>query len=117
MVEVKRRGEIWVANLNPGRGREAGKIRPVLVIQNDALTASGTPMVVILPLTTRVYPSFKRWRITIAPRDRLLKPCQIVVDQPRSLDVDRFGDGPLTSLAPEEMAEVEKSLKGVLGLL
>jgi mRNA interferase MazF len=36
------------------------KIRPVLVIQDDALTASGTPMVVILPLTTQVYPSFNR---------------------------------------------------------
>ena len=77
----------------------------------------GTPMVIVLPLTTQVYPSFKRWRITIAPRDRLLKPCQVVVDQPRALDLDRFGDGPLTTLAPEEMAEVEKSLKGVLGLL
>lgn len=112
-----RRGEIWVANLNPGRGREINKIRPVLVIQDDALTASGSPMVVILPLTTQVYPSFKRWRITIEPRDRLLKTCQVVVDQPRALDIDRFGEGPLTSLTREEMAEVERSLKGVIGLL
>jgi len=113
---VKRRGEIWVANLNPGRGREVSKIRPVLVIQDDALTAAGTPMVVILPLTTRVYPGYKRWRITIEPRDRLLKSCQVVVDRPRALDLDRFGDGPLTSLTAQEMSEVEKSLKGVLGL-
>lgn len=114
---MMRRGEIWVANLNPGRGREINKIRPVLVIQDDALTASGSPMVVILPLTTQVYPSFKRWRITIEPRDRLLKTCQVVVDQPRALDIDRFGEGPLTSLTREEMAEVERSLKGVIGLL
>jgi mRNA interferase MazF len=114
---MKRRGEIWVANLNPGRGREISKIRPVLVIQDDSLTASGTPMVVILPLSTQVYPSFKRWRITITPRDRLLKPCQVIVDQPRVLDLGRFGEGPLTSLTAEEMAEVEKSLKGILGLL
>jgi len=112
-----RRGEIWAANLNPGRGREIAKIRPVLVMQDNALTASDTPMVVILPLTTQVYPSFKRWRITIEPRDRLLKPCQVVVDQPRALDKERFGEGPLTSLTTEEMAAVEQSLKGVLGLL
>ena len=30
-----KRGEVWVANLNPTRGREVGKIRPVLVIQGD----------------------------------------------------------------------------------
>lgn len=112
-----RRGEIWAANLNPGRGREIGKIRPVLIVQDDALTTSGTPMVVVLPLTTQVYPSFKLWRIMIEPRDRLLKPCQVVVDQPRALDKDRFGDGPLTTLTTEEMAAVEQSLKGVMGLL
>jgi len=112
-----RRGEIWAANLNPARGREIAKIRPVLVIQDDALTASGTPMVVVLPLTTQVYPSFKRWRIMIESRDRLLKPCQVIVDQPRALDRDRFGDGPLTSLTTEEMEAVEHSLKAVMGLL
>ena len=80
---MMRRGEIWAANLNPGRGREIGKIRPVLVIQDNALTAIGTPMVVILPLTTQIYPSFKRLRIMIEPRDRLLKPCQVVIDQPQ----------------------------------
>lgn len=111
-----RRGDVWVANLNPGRGREIGKIRPVLVIQDDALTGVGTPMIIVLPLTTQVYPAFKRWRITIAPRDRLLKPCQVVIDQPRALDTARFGDGPLTTLTAEEMTAVEKSLKAVLGL-
>lgn len=114
---MMRRGEIWAANLNPGRGREIAKIRPVLIIQDNALTASGTPMVIILPLTTQIYPSFKLWRIMIEPRDRLLKPCQVVVDQPCALDRDRLGDGPLTSLTAEEMAAVERSLKGVLGLL
>ena len=54
MVEVIRRGEIWVANLNPPRGQEIGKIRPVLVFQDNALTAIGTPMIIILPLTTQV---------------------------------------------------------------
>jgi len=49
-----RRGETRVANLNPGRGREIGKIRPVLVFQADELSAIGTPMVVILPITTQV---------------------------------------------------------------
>ncbi|OHB32641.1 MAG: MazF family transcriptional regulator [Desulfuromonadaceae bacterium GWB2_53_15] len=117
MVEMMRRGEIWAANLNSGRGREIAKIRPVLVMQDNALTQSGTPMVVILPLTTQVYPSFKRWRIMIEPRDRLLKPCQVVVDQPRALDKERFGEGPLTTLTSKEMTAVEHSLKGVLGLL
>jgi mRNA-degrading endonuclease toxin of MazEF toxin-antitoxin module len=31
------RGEVWLANLNPRRGTEAGKTRPVLIVQTRAL--------------------------------------------------------------------------------
>lgn len=111
-----RRGEVWVARLNPNQGGEIGKVRPVLVIQADELTAIGGNTVVVLPLTAQVYPSFRRWRISLPARDRLMRDCQIVVDQPRALDRSRFGEGPLTALTVEEMAAVEKSLKAVMGM-
>jgi mRNA interferase MazF len=111
-----KRGEIWTANLNPSRGRGMGKIRPVLVLQADELLEAGTPMVVVLPLTTQVYPEFKLWRITVTARDRLKEPCQIVVDQPRALDRARLGDGPLAVLTRAELATVERSLRVVLGM-
>jgi mRNA interferase MazF len=111
-----RRGEVWTANLNPSRGPEIGKIRPVLIIQADELIDAGTPMVVVLPLTTQVYPEFKLWRISIAARDRLREPCQVVVDQPRALDRTRVGDGPLTILTRTELEAVERSLRVVLGM-
>lgn len=111
-----RRGEIWTANLNPTRGREIGKIRPVLVVQADELIDAGTPMIVVLPLTTHVYQEFKLWRITVPARDRLRDDCQVVVDQPRALDRARIGDGPLTALTAPELAAVERSLRVVLGM-
>lgn len=110
------RGEVWVANLNPPRGREIGKVRPVVVMQCNDMNAAVTPMVVCLPLTTQVYSGFSRWRVSIPARDRLLKPCQVVTDQPRALDRSRFGDGPLTTLTAEELAAVERGLKAVLGI-
>lgn len=111
-----RRGEIWIANLNPSRGREIGKIRPVLIFQADELIDAGTPMVVVLPLTTHMYPEFELWRVTVPARDRLRDACQVVVDQPRALDRTRIGDGPLTALTPAELAAVERSLRVVLGM-
>ncbi len=116
MVEVIHRGEIWTANLNPPRGQEVGKIRPVLVFQDDALTAIGTPMIIILPLTTRVYPAFKQWRVTVTARHRLIKDCQVIVDQPRTLDRSRFGEGPLAALSEEEMISVERAFLGICGM-
>ena len=111
-----RRGEVWTANLNPSRGREIGKIRPVLIVQADELIDADTPMVVVLPLTTHVYPQFRLWRVTVSARDRLKDDCQVVVDQPRALDRSRIGDRPLTILTPAELATVERSLRVVLGM-
>ncbi len=111
------RGEVWVANLNPPHGKEIRKIRPVLILQAPELHADITPVVVILPLTTRIYPEFKRWRIDISARGRLPKPCQVITDQPRALGRARCGQGPLTTLTHDEITAVETSLKAVLGML
>jgi mRNA interferase MazF len=91
-------------------------VRPAVAIQGNELLDAGTPIVVVLPLTTQVYPAFKLWRVTLPARDRLEETCQIVVDRPRALDRARFGDGPLTTLTEEEMAAVERSLRTVLGM-
>jgi mRNA interferase MazF len=114
---MMRRGEIWVANLNPNKGSEAGKIRPVVILQTDELTAAGLGTIMAAPLTTRLWTAFEPLRVKIGARDRLEKDCHVMVEQTRAFDRSRFGDGPLTSLTPEEIATVERSLKGVLGLL
>lgn len=111
-----RRGEIWVGNLNPNRGAEVGKIRPVLIVQADFLTVQGEPTIIVLPLTTQVRPEKEPLHITIKARDRLLQTCQVVVEQPRTLDRKRLVDGPLTVLVPEELLAVERTLAAVLGL-
>ena len=38
---MPKRGEIWLANLNPQRGTEPGKTRPVLIVQSQALLDVG----------------------------------------------------------------------------
>lgn len=111
-----RRGEVWVANLNPNRGAEIGKIRPVLVIQEDALGSEVTETVVVLPLTSQVREKVQHLRCTLSARDRLRRQCQVLIDQPRTVDRNRIGEGPLTRLTEQEMAAVERTLKAVLGL-
>ena len=112
-----KRGEVWVANLNPNRGTEVGKIRPVLILQNNALTDNGFPTVVVLPMTTQVRKDVSTLRISIAAREALREDCQIMIDQPRSVDRKRIGEGPLTQLKTAELEAVEKSLMAVLGMM
>lgn len=112
-----RRGQIWTANLNPNRGSEMGKIRPVLVVQGDWLSAAQSRTVVVLPLTSDVRRDAEPLRVTVGARGGLLVESQIVVEQPRTLDRRRLGDGPLTELSDGEMARVEESLLAVLGIV
>jgi mRNA interferase MazF len=48
---VIRRGEIWLANLNPTQGSEQAGIRPVIIFQND-LVSRYSSTILTIPLTT-----------------------------------------------------------------
>jgi mRNA interferase MazF len=111
-----RRGEIWLANLNPNRGAEIGKIRPVLIMQADFLIAQGESTIVVLPLTTQVRASKEPLHVTIAQRDDLEQTCQVMTEQPRTLDRQRLIEGPLTRATADEMQRIERSFRAVVGL-
>jgi len=116
-VDVIRRGEIWVANLNPRRGREVGKVRPVLAIQDEALMRAGSETIIVLPLTAKVDRSLVHTRVLIEPRGRLLRPSQILAIHPRTLDRARLIDGPLAILTAAEVEAVETRLLAALGVV
>src|SRR5438876_8074548 len=46
------RGEIWLADLRPTRGREQTGRRPVLVLLVDFFNAGPADLIVVLPLTS-----------------------------------------------------------------
>jgi mRNA interferase MazF len=53
-----KRGEIYYADLNPTRGSEINKQRPVLIVSNDANNRAANT-ITVLPITSnvkRVYP-------------------------------------------------------------
>ncbi len=47
-----RRGEVWLAELNPTRGREQAGKRPVLVVSQDIFNQGPAQLVMMIPLTT-----------------------------------------------------------------
>lgn len=48
-----KRGEVWLADLNPTRGSEQGGTRPVIVFQNDIVSQCSTTVITI-PLTSNL---------------------------------------------------------------
>ncbi len=64
------RGEVWLANLNPRRGTEPGKTRPVLIVQAQALIDAGHPSTLIAPLSTNLIDDAEPLRIRVKARFR-----------------------------------------------
>lgn len=47
------RGDIWLVNLNPTRGREQAGHRPCLIVSVDLFNQGPAELIVALPITTR----------------------------------------------------------------
>lgn len=75
-----KRYEIYFADLNPALGSELQKIRPVIIVSQDAMNRF-LETVVVCPLTTRLHP---RWRSRLQIRSTE-KPSEIAVDQIRTI--------------------------------
>lgn len=110
-----RHGEIWLANLNPGRGTEPGKIRPVLLLQNQALLDAGHPSTLVIPLTTNLIDDAEPLRLRIAAGAGLDKDSDLLVDQLRAIDNRRLLDGPLLQLDEALLQRVYRAVAEVLG--
>jgi mRNA interferase MazF len=87
-----KRWEIWLADLDPSFGTEAGKRRPVLVIQSDLLNVVHFSTAV-LPITTNIVANATLLRFNLdylATETGLRKPSDLLIDQIRTIDNKRF---------------------------
>jgi mRNA interferase MazF len=82
--------EIWVADLNPAKGTEPGKIKPVIIVQTDLLNKHH-PSLIICPLTTNVQLDSEILRVHLKRGCcGLNEACDIMVDQTRAIDHKRL---------------------------
>jgi mRNA interferase MazF len=99
------KGDIWLVNLNPvKKNNEMGKVRPVLVYQNDELNHSEYPTTIIIPLSTSLIDDVEPIRYRICKRDNLKEDSDIVITQIRAIDNDRF----IEKLATVTQKEIQK---------
>lgn len=112
-----KRGQIYPANLNPGRGTEPGKTRPVLIVQDQALIDAEHPSTLIIPLTTQLIDHAEPLRLRIHAGDKLNKTSDLLIDQLRALDNHRLVEGPLLECTDAFMLRVDQCMHAVLGIV
>jgi mRNA interferase MazF len=83
--------DIWLADLNPRVGTEAGKVRPVLVIQTNLLNSLPHLSTLICPITTNTTKDASVLRVSLKEGTaNLHHHCDIMIDQIRAIDNKRL---------------------------
>ncbi len=109
-------GDIWLDNLNPQQKSEPGKIRPVLIIQNQYLLDVNHSTTIIVPLTTNLIDDAEPLRIRIKAEDKLEKDSDLLIDQVRSIDNNRFIGNSLLNIGPDRLNYVIEALQQLINI-
>ena len=108
------RGEIWMLNLNPTRGREQRGRRPALVLSTDQFNQGPAELVVVLPITgtQRGIPLHVR---VDSPEGGVKKTSYVKCEDIRSVSKERF-EKRWGVISLETMREVEDRVRVLLEL-
>ena len=109
-----KRGEVYIANLDPGFGKEIHKKRPVLVISANILNQQAFS-IVIIPFSSIVPQLLTPDMVKVPQLEGLEKNSVILVDKIRAIDKERLVKK-IGTISKEKLLEVEDSLKFVLDL-
>lgn len=111
-MEIKQ-FDIWLADLNPSKGTETGKTRPVVIIQTDLLNDTHLSTIVC-PVTTNVKSEIELLRVHLR-KGQLDKLSDVLVDQIRAIDNKRLLKR-LGKLSKEQKEKLKSNLLVVLDL-
>lgn len=108
------RGEVWLVDLNPVRGREQAGKRPCLVISVDLFNQGAAELVIALPITSKN--KGIPFHVEVNPPEAGLRMQSFIkCEDVRSISVERF-ERKLGAVTPETLAQVEIRLKILMGL-
>lgn len=110
-----KRGEIYIADLNPGFGREIHKKRPVLVISKDKINQN-SPYAIVIPASSIVPKTLNREMVLLNRIVGLNKKTIMLPLFIRSIDQERLIKR-IGKVSKSKLEEVEESLKLVLGMV
>ena len=114
-----RRGEIHFADLDPVRGSEAIRRRPVVIVSNDGANARaaalGHGVVTVVPVTSNMARVLPFQTLLEASATGLPRSSKAQAEQVRSIDAHRLGTR-VGQLPPAVIAELDAALRLHLGL-
>lgn len=107
-----KQGEIWYANLNPSKGSEQAGFRPVVIVSGNLLNQF-LPVVIVIPLTTRIKGYKGNPVLPPTPSNGLKDESEMLVFHIRSVSKDRLVEK-IGSIETEALKRSIKTLNDIL---
>ena len=110
------RGGVYLARLDPAKGAEVGKLRPVVVLTDQTLLDVSPPHVFVCPLSGRSAAEYQALHVTLPARDSLKVNSYALVEHCRSISIRRLQSERLAKLEIDEINEIIRRLLRLVGL-
>ncbi len=111
---IYRRGDIYIANLNPFKGSEQGGTRPVLVLQNNEGNYY-CPTLIVAPLSSKLKKMNLPTHFLLKKGRGLYTDSIVELEQIRTIDKCRIKRY-IGRISPEQMSGLENAIYESLGL-
>jgi len=106
---------VYLARLDPAKGAEVGKLRPVAVLTDQALLDVSPPHVFICPLSGRSESAYRALHVSLPARDSLKVKSYALVEHCRAISMRRLQSERLAKLEIDEMNEIIRRLHRLVG--
>ncbi len=110
------RGGVYLAHLDPAKGAEVGKLRPVVLLTDQDLLDVKPPHVFICPLSSRSEPAYQALHIKLSARDNLHVESYALAEHCRSISIRRMQPERLAQLDFDEVKQIIHKLQRLIGV-
>jgi len=106
---------VYLARLDPAKGAEVGKLRPVVVLSDQALLDVSPPHVFVCPLGGQSDTDYQALHVSLPARDSLKVTSYALVEHFRAISTRRLLSDRLAKLEIDEINEIIRRLHRLVG--
>ena len=110
------RGGVYLARLDPVKGEEVGKRRPVVMLTDQYLLDIKPPHIFICPLSSQSDPAYQSLHVKLSARDNLRVESYALAEHCRSISIRRIQPERLAQLDTDEIMQIIYRLQHLIGV-
>ena len=110
------RGGIYLAKLDLSKTNEVDKIRPVIILNAQAILDVVPPVIFVCPLSSQSQVAFQHLHVSLPERDNLAVKSYALIEHCRSISIKRLHFPRIAQLTNVELSLILHRLQKLVGI-